>query len=387
MKKYLHFYLSPIKAITQDKKEKLKKVIITTSNNLFFDNRVHKITLALIELGFEVLKTGREFPRIKNPKNRPGSEKRFRLPFNKGPLFYLFLNIYTFWFLIFTRFNLIWAVDMDTLPGARFAAIIRRKPVVFDGHEYFSELPELANRPKTKGIWVKLEKTFLPGCNLYYTVSPGLVNLYKQNLNLNFKLLRNFPIKQSEIKGPILEADEKIILYQGVLNTGRGLEQAIKALSFLEDSYRLVIVGRGDITADLKQLTKSMNLERRVIFTGAVPFEELHRYQDNAMLGLALHENMGLNYYHALPNRIFDYIQAGIPVLANDFPDMAEIINNSETGLIINSLEPEIIASTIKEACESTELRRKWLETIPLAAKRFTWDNEKEELRDVLQLV
>lgn len=365
----------------------MKKVIITTSNNLYFDNRVHKITLALIELGFEVLKTGRQLPEIQNPMNRPGREKRFRLPFKKGPLFYFFLNIYTFWFLVFSRLDLIWAVDMDTLPAAKCAAVIKRKPIVFDGHEYFSELPELTNRQKTKGIWVKLERIFLPGCNLYYTVSPGLVNLYKLNLNLDFRLLRNFPIQRKEIKIPILKADEKIILYQGALNTGRGLEQAIKALSFLEDNYRMVIVGRGDITDELIQLTKSMNLEKRVIFTGPVPFEELHKYQENAMLGLALHENMGLNYYHALPNRIFDYIQAGIPVLANDFPDMAEIINNSETGLITNSLEPEIIASTIKEACESTLLRRKWQDTIPLAAKHYTWNNEKDVIKEVLELV
>jgi len=365
----------------------LKKVIITTSNNLYFDNRVHKITLALMELGFEVLKTGSNNPKISKPQNRPGREKLFNLPFKKGPLFYFFLNIYTFFFLLFSRFNLIWAVDMDTLPAAKTAALIKRKPIVFDGHEYFSELPELTDRKIIKEIWTKMEQFFLPGCNLYFTVSPGLVKLYKQNLNLDFRLLRNFPLRRHEINIPILMAEEKVILYQGVLNKGRGLEQAIKALAFLDKSYRLVIVGRGDITEELMQLTKSMNMEKRVNFTGPVPFEELHKFQKNAMVGLALHENMGLNYFHALPNRIFDYIQAGIPVLTNNFPDMGGIVQKSETGLITERLEPEVIASFIKEACENTDLRRTWQQTLPKAANQFTWENEKEGIKEVLHHV
>ncbi|WP_291862574.1 glycosyltransferase [Marinilabilia sp.] len=365
----------------------MKKAIITTSNNLVYDNRVHKITLSLIELGFFVVKTGRDFPKTEKKTTREGEEKLFRLPVNKGPFFYFFLNLYTFFFLLFQKYDLIWAVDLDTLPAAKSASILRRKPIVFDGHEFFSELPELLNRNFAKKIWVILEKIFLPGCDRYFTVSPGLVNLYKENFGLEFRLLRNFPLKKRASRVPLVEGKQKIIFYQGALNYGRGIKQTIAALSFLPDNYRFSIAGSGDCENELKQLTQKMGLENRVDFLGAIPFGELHKYHNNAFVGIALHENLGLNYYHSLPNRIFDYAQAGIPVIASNFPDMAECVNTNETGLVIDSMEPGDIATAIKEACENQELRKKWQQTIPIAAQKFTWENEKEIMKDISLLI
>jgi glycosyltransferase involved in cell wall biosynthesis len=365
----------------------LKKAIITTSNNLTFDNRVYKITLTLIEMGFSVTQTGRDFPPVRNKKRRPGKQKLFKLPVNKGPLFYFFINVYTFFFLLFHQYDLIWAVDMDTLPGAKTAAFFRRKPIVFDGHEFFSESPELHKRKLIKKIWFLLEKTFLPGCDRYFTVSPGLVKLYKERFNIDFKLLRNLPLKREEIATPLNSENPKVILYQGALNVGRGISQTIEALKFLPNDYQFVIVGSGDCSDKLKQLTKRMGLEHRVDFIGAVPFEELYKYQKNALAGICTYEDMGLNHYYSLPNRLFDYMQAGIPVLTSEFPDMAEIVRDNETGLVLNTLEPEDVAIAIKEACENMLLRQKWQKTIPQAADKFTWNNEKKIMADVRNLV
>lgn len=365
----------------------MKKAIITTSNNLIFDNRVYKITLTLIELGYSVVQTGRNFPLVKNKINRPGKQKLFKLPVNKGPFFYFFLNIYTLFFLLFHQYDLIWAVDMDTLPGAKAAAFLRRKPIVFDGHEFFSESPELQNRHLIKKIWYLMEKTFLPGCDAYFTVSPGLIKLYKEKFNIDFKLLRNLPLKKEDIPTPVSSGNPRVILYQGVLNAGRGIAQTIKALTFLPSEYRFVIVGRGDCSDDLKEMTNKLKLGERVDFIGAVPFEELYKYQKNALVGICIHENIGLNYYYSLPNRLFDFMQAGIPVLTSEFPDMAEIVRDHETGLVINSLEPEKVANAIKEICENIPLRQKWQKTIPRAAEKFTWNKEKKIMGDVQNLI
>lgn len=365
----------------------MKKAIITTSNNLVYDNRVHKVTLTLIELGFQVVKTGRNFPRPQQRTKCEGKEKLFKLPVNKGFLFYFFLNLYTFFYLMFQKSDLIWAVDMDTLPAAKTVAILKRKPIVFDGHEFFSEVPELLHRKIPKRIWMILEKNFLPGCDRYFTVSPGLVKLYKENYDIEFRLLRNFPLRTRETKVPLVNGQEKIIFYQGALNSGRGIRQTIVALSFLPDNYRFSIAGRGDCEEELQQLTQKLGLENRVNFIGPVPFEELHNFHKNVFVGIALHENLGLNYFHSLPNRLFDYLQAGIPVLVSNFPDMAEFVNTNKTGLVIDSIQPEEIAKSIKEACENQELRKKWQQTIPLAAQKFTWENEKEAMKDVSLLI
>jgi glycosyltransferase involved in cell wall biosynthesis len=365
----------------------LPRVIITTSNNLLFDQRVNKITLSLEKAGLEVWRSGRNYPAIKPPENRPGRTILLNILFNKGPLFYLFLNIQTFIFLLFNKFDLIWAVDMDTLPAAKTAALLKRKPVIFDGHDFFSELPEIQHNKTVKKAWQLLEKTFLPGCDRYFTVSPGLVELYEKRYNINFRLLRNLPLEKDLTPLPPLDGDPKIILYQGALNVGRGIAQTIESLQFLSEEYRFVVVGTGDCAGELKELTKQLELEDRVNFTGPVPFEELYKHQKGALVGICTYEDLGLNHQYSLPNRLFDYIQAGIPVLTSNFPDMAEIVRNNETGLVIDNLEPQNVANAIKEACENRQLRKKWQETIPRAAKIFTWNNEARQLKDLKNLI
>ncbi len=366
------------------KRPLLSRIIITTSNNLVFDNRVHKISLSLENMGFEVWQTGRDYPRQTLPAGRPGKPFLFSLPFNSGPLFYITLNVRLLWFLLAHSCSIIWSVDMDTLVACRLAGIVKRVPVVFDSHEFFSEVPELQNRRLKKWVWSRLEKWCIPGAAVHFTVSPGLVMLYKNRYNCDFQLLRNLPLRKREVPLPFKVANTHHIVYQGSLNVGRGLSQTIRAMLYLPD-YTFIIIGRGDCMDELLKLTSSLKLEERVIFKGAVPFEELEKYNANAMAGMCLLENKGLNYYHSLPNRIFDYMQQGIPVIASDFPDIRAVVKTHETGLLINNLSPETIAHAIKSACEEESLRAKWKETVPRAAAHFLWEHEEEKIENALK--
>ncbi len=361
----------------------MSRIIITTSNNLVFDNRVQKITLTLQKMGYEVWQTGRDYPAQPLPLSRPGCAFRFSLPFTQGPLFYLTLNLRLLLFLLFHRTQYIWSVDMDTLVACRIAGLLKRVPVVFDSHEFFSEVPELQQRTFKKRMWIWLEKRFVPGTAHRFTVSPGLVELYKERYNCTFELLRNLPFRKDRAPLPTIEPNSRQIIYQGSLNMGRGLAPTIRAMRHLP-GYQLIIVGQGDTMAELQALVQSLNLEEQVTFEGAVPFEELEKFNRNAMVGLCLLENKGLNYFHSLPNRIFDYMQLGIPVIASNFPDIRSIVKAHKTGLLIDDLSPETIALAIKEACENQELRRQWKNSIPLAASRFTWENEETKIQNKL---
>ncbi|MGM0377777.1 MAG: glycosyltransferase, partial [Bacteroidota bacterium] len=309
----------------------LAHIIITTSNNLVFDNRVHKVTTSLLKFGHTVWRTGRNWPRLHVRSERPGRSILFRLPFRKGVLFYFSLNVYTFFFLLMHHFDALWAVDTDTLPGARLAAFLKRKPVIFDSHEFFSEVPELQKSRWKKSFWKFLEKKLIPGCDSRLTVSPGLVELYKKRYDCDFDLLRNLPFNNISSPRPISHTYHPIILYQGSLNIGRGLSETIQAMQYLP-GYIFRIVGDGDCTEELKSLTSRLGLNDRIEFVGPVPFEELHLHHKNVMAGMCLLQNIGLNYFYSLPNRIFDYMQAGIPVIASDFPDIARIVNEHQTG-------------------------------------------------------
>jgi glycosyltransferase involved in cell wall biosynthesis len=176
------------------------------------------------------------------------------------------------------------------------------------------------------------------------------------------------------------------IHYQGSLNIGRGIEETIKAMQYLP-GYKFVVVGKGDCDDELKKLVADLKLEKQVTFTGSVPFEELPNYHQNVMAGMCLLENKGLNYYHALPNRIFDYMQAGIPVITSNLPDIAGVVQKHQTGLLLSNLNPKDIASAIRHACENSAQRRLWQKSIPQATRKFTWENEAKALEVIKSLL
>ncbi len=355
------------------------RIIITVSNNLIIDQRVAKLTASLTKRAYNVFLIGRRWPGGDIPPGRKGEHLRLKCLFNKGFLFYATFNIQLFVLLLFKKCSHIISVDLDTLVAARLAGWIKGKPVIFDSHEYFPEIPELYNRPFVKAIWQLIEKFFLPGIDFGITVSPGIQKIYKERYNKSFVLIRNIPDKADDIHEIRPVSKSSVIYYQGALNVGRGLESSILSLKYLP-SYKMKIVGGGDIEKKLHELVRKEGLNERVEFTGKVSFEKLHEYALDTHVGLCLLENLGLSYYYSLPNRIFDYPALGLPVIATAFPDIKDIVASYNTGLLINTLDPELIAEAIKKACESKQLRETWKGTLIRAANELNWENEEKVL-------
>jgi glycosyltransferase involved in cell wall biosynthesis len=211
------------------------------------------------------------------------------------------------------------------------------------------------------------------------TVSQGIVDIYRKKYGLNFLLVRNVPNKPSEVYEVRPVPEQPIIYYQGALNIGRGLKEAIRALSFLP-KYQMIIAGSGDEAAELHALVRDLGFEDRVRFTGQLPFERLAAEAEKAHVGLCLLENRGLNYYHSLPNRLFDYPALGLPIIATGFPDITEVVTSFETGLLLNVMEPEQIAQTIRTACEDKVLREKWNKSLKAAVEDLNWERECRRL-------
>ena len=359
------------------------RVIITVTNNLVTDNRLNKLVTWLVQRGYDVLSVGRVYPGGAIPsKGRVGRAKRFNLLFNKGVLFYAEINTRLFFYLLFQGVDKIVAIDLDTLLAARMAAWVKRVPVVFDSHEYFPEVPELVHRPLVKKVWLLLEKLLVPRISVGLTVSQGIVDIYKRLYNVDFILVRNIPSVAGEIFPIRLDASNPVVYYQGALNIGRGLEETIKAMQFLP-GYHFKIIGSGDIEIQLRELSVSLGLQDQVTFIGALPFEELSKHAIQAHVGICLLENLGLNYYHSLPNRIFDYPRLGLPVIATSFPDISAVVNEYDTGILLDTLEPREIARAIKGACENMELRERWKFSLHRAAESLSWENEVKALEKI----
>ncbi len=301
-----------------------------------------------------------------------------RLIFKKGPCFYAEYNFRLFCFLLFAKSDILLSNDLDSLTANYLAARLKRVPLVYDSHEYFTEVPELIERPHVQKIWEWLERKMLPNVNYAYTVCDSIANIYRKKYGIDFKVVRNLPQTQ-KLKSHKKESDKKLILYQGAVNVARGLEQAILAMKYIEGA-ELVIAGNGDIRAKLEELVKAEKLENKVRFTGRLPLEKLTELTVQADLGLSIEEDLGLNYRFALPNKLFDYIQAQVPVLVTDLPEMTAVVKKYNIGAVTSSLEPKQLSENIKEALFNQEKRKIWKENLPAAAKELVWENEEKVL-------
>jgi len=358
-----------------------KRIIISVISDLSTDQRVLKVAHSCYNNGLDVLLVGRQ---LKNsqPLDLPFKHKRMRLIFVNSAFFYAEYNIRLFLLLIFSRSNIFLSNDTDTLLANFCASKIRRTKLVFDAHELFPEVPELTDRPKIKWCWEKLEDWIFPNLTHSYTVCDSIANYYQNKYNIPMKVVRNVPYYRFETKNEnkLSYPNQNIILYQGAINKGRGLEWVLEAMPYVENA-KLVIIGDGDIRKELELQTKRLKIEDRVEFMGKISADKLHEYTPSAAIGLCLLEQLGLSYYFSLPNRIFDCIQAGVPILATRFPEITNIVENHKTGILIDHYEPEFLASTINEMLENP-FNTAHFESV---AKEFCWEKEEQALMNIIQ--
>lgn len=221
----------------------------------------------------------------------------------------------------------------------------------------------------------------LPKIKYAYTVCDSIAKVYKEKYGVNFRVVRNLPTA-TNISTEKVQNEVKTILYQGAVNVARGLEQAIRAMHFIENA-KLVIAGDGDIKSDLEKLVQQEKLESKVVFTGRLPLEKLATLTAQADLGLSIEEDFGLNYRYALPNKLFDYIQAQVPVLVTNLPEMAAIVKNYKVGEITPSLQPETLADKITDCLTNEEKRKRWKTNLKKAARELVWENEEKVLQEI----
>ncbi|MCB0803149.1 MAG: glycosyltransferase [Flavobacteriales bacterium] len=354
---------------------KQKKIIVSVTNDLCTDQRVHKVCTSLQSNGYRVLLLGRKLSSSPEIENRTYTTRRFSLLFHKGPLFYLNYNLRLLLYLIFNSFDILLSNDLDTLTANFIASKIKNKPLVYDSHEYFTEVPELIDRKRVQQIWEKLEAWMLPKVKHSYTVSAKIAAVYHQKYSIDMEVIRNFPSKKTIISN---KEDQKIIVYQGALNIGRGLEELIEAMQFVEDA-KLKIAGDGDIALELKSLLAKYNLEDKVSFLGRLSILKLHELTQKASLGVSLEKELGLNYKYAVPNKIFDYIQAGVPVLYSPLVEVVSLLNNYLVGEQLMSHEPISIARQINEMLISDK-KELWKSECLRAASIYNWEEEEKKL-------
>lgn len=356
------------------------------TGNPVYDQRVLKQAQSLSSLA-NIELIGRNYPKEQHSVMSQFKVHYLSLFFHKKVFFYAEYNVRLFFFLIFHQYKVAAANDMDTLPAVFLAAKLKGKAIIFDSHEIFSEVPELTDRPIIKRIWQILENILIPGIDYGFTVSESIIKYYKKRFNKEFFLLRNLPLKHSEnkkidiIKYGIPE-DKIIILYQGALNKGRGIELMIESMQFFDENYMLLLIGRGDLDQKLRDKVAELNLTKKVSFLGQILPDELKQLTPHAQIGLSLEEDLGLNYRYALPNKIFDYMNAGIPILVSNLPEMARIAQKYEKGYILFKRNPSSLVTKIITALNENK-------KIQFEEKKsnYFWDLDEKNLLNIYKKV
>ena len=356
------------------------------------DQRVARTCSVFDELNYKVLLVGREQKKSQPLQARSYECKRMKLMLEQGVLFYLLFNWRLFWFLLFNKADILLANDLDTLLPNYLVSKLKGIPLIYDSHELFCEVPELQQHPTKKKIWESLEKWIVPKLQFCITVNESIAQYFTKKYKVSFKAVRNIPyykalqnLKTREELG--LAPNKKIIILQGAgINVQRGAEELVEAFQYLNNDYLLLIIGSGDVIAQLKEKTLQLQLTNKVRFIDKIPAIELRHYTANANLGVSIDKDTNLNYHFSLPNKIFDYLHAGIPVLTSRLPEIASIITTYQVGVFIDNHQPQHIAHKIEEFLNSSNYSA-YKNNTKKAAIENNWTTEKKVLEELIKHV
>lgn len=360
------------------------RVVVSVINDLSSDQRVDRTCCTLHELGYDVLLVGRKMKKSVSLNPRVYKMTRMTLLFEKGALFYAEYNFRLFFFLLFKKVDVLHANDLDTLLANRIIQKLKGVKLVYDSHEYFTEVPELVEGSFSKRVWLKIERSIFPKLKHVFTVNKSIAEIYKNLYGIDLKVMRNLPISgkfTSKIKVKSrtdlgLPLEKKIILLQGAgINVDRGAEEMVEAMNWIDAVF--LIVGSGDVIGALKDKVRASKLQSKVIFTGRVPFEELIAYTKVADVGVTLDKDTNLNYRYSLPNKIFDYFQADLPVIASNLIEVRRIIDEYQAGIILSSHQPRKIAEEINDYLNNSERFNYTKQNVQKAKAELIWENEK----------
>ena len=365
-----------------------RRILFTVTNDLQFDQRMRRICGTLSNAGYDVTLIGRRPISPSSPLSQtPYTQIQLAgLIFTKGKLFYLEFNLRLLLFLLFKPCDAICSIDLDTAVPGIIAAKLRKKIHIFDAHELFTHVPEVARRPRIQAIWEKVQAFTFKHCDTAFTVGPAIARYFTEKYHKPVQVVRNMPrasvVAHTDTAHFAAIENKKFILYQGALNEGRGLELLIQAM--VNIPCELVLAGEGDVSEPLRKLTQSLHLENKVHFLGMIPPHQLPALTKLAYIGFNVSENVGLSYYLSLNNKFFDYTQSHLPSLINPYPEYKQLLSEFQVGLLT---EPKV-ESIIEQASElfnNPSLYQELKSQCIAASEKWTWEQETPKLLSIFE--
>lgn len=336
---------------------------------------MQRICGSLAAAGYLVLLVGYTRKNSVELQQKQFSQKRINCLFKTGKFFYAEYNIRLFFYLLVQKADCICAIDLDTILPCYFISKIKRVKRVYDAHEYFTQLEEVISRPLIYKYWHWVESTMILRFKIGYTVCKSIADIFSQKYGVAYEVIRNMPLLSLQDE---IEKKEKILLYQGAVNKGRGLDKLIAAMQNIQGI--LWICGEGNFMTEIKSAVKKYNVSDKIIFWGMLNPEELKTKTQSAYIAINPFERQGLNQYLSLSNKFFDYIHAALPQVTMNYPEYSNINKETEVALLIDDLDPETIAAAVNKLFADKELYTRLKNNCKQARELFNWQQEEKKL-------
>jgi len=281
--------------------------------------------------------------------------------------------------------DVVHAHDVNTLPTAWVVSVLTRSPLVYDAHEISTDREGYSSFRKLVG-WV--EKRLMPRAVATITTTDVRAKFFARAYGIPRPVvLQNRP-NLTRVKGSNRLREElglkeswPIVLYQGGLQQGRGLERLLRVAKHVEHCY-FVFIGGGRLELLLRDLSVELRLSERVFFIPTVALADLPTYTASADIGIQPIENTCLNHFSTDSNKLFEYIMAGLPVIASDFPEIRKVVKNYDVGLLAGQSETELV-EVIKMLITQPELIKRFRKNALESADQLSWEDQECKLLDM----
>lgn len=278
------------------------------------------------------------------------------------------------------------AHDLDTLWVARSCSRRRSARLVYDSHELHTARARDSWRQRLSAR--VRERRWIRDVDAVIAASPGYAAELTRLYGTPVQVVRNVPtrtvIEPRSLRAALdIDDSARVLVYQGSIQEHRGIEQVVEAFDLLDDCV-LVVIGYGHHREPLRRWVEERGLSSRVRFFGPFPQAEMLRWTASADVGMCTIVGVSRSYELSLPNKLFEYLAAGIPVVASSFGAMADLVIEEGVGEVCDPVDPAAIAAAVRRVLGD---RARYREAAVSAGRRLTWEAEKSELLAVYTAV
>jgi glycosyltransferase involved in cell wall biosynthesis len=363
-------------------------IIMLLANTFETDSRVLKEARSAVDAGFDVTILAVEKRGLPNSEMRDGFAVRRLGGFRSIRVLRRIV-----WYVrclrhcLLNRAAIIHVNDLDPLPIAWLAARLTGAGLVYDSHELWSHGQASTGWSKSVRLLVCfIERFFAARTDANVQADPGRSEVFARQYGLPAPLtLSNCPTLQDDSPNGILRnttglsGSERILVYSGSIGPGRGVQTMIAALEHLPENVHLVLLGFGG-TAALHEFMNSSPRGHRVHIVPPVPYDDVIPTLATADLGLCLIQDTNLSYRLGAPNKLFEYMMAGLPVVGSDLPGIASIVRAVDFGLLVDPDDSRAVANAVIRLLADDDLYRRFRDNALRGRRIHCWEKQVQGL-------